>query len=386
MENEKKILRKKALIHFEVIAAAIVLYFFFLRFAAVSSVLKTIFAGLKPLILGFAVAFVLRPAVIRLEALLKKTKLKKAARPISIFVVLVLAIALFVMFCAFVFPQLIESIRSLVTALPDQIARFSARLEAYLAENAEAAEYVDPLVASIEAYITDWIQNHLLASITALISNVVAVGSSVISMIVALIVTLYLLLGWERYNAQCKKLFLACSKKEDFNLAVFDTMKHINTIFNGFIVGKIVDSMIIGAICFVVMALLRMPYTLLISVIVGVTNVIPMFGPFIGAVPSAFLILLVSPSKCLIFLVFILILQQLDGNVIGPFILGDSTGLSALYVTLAILLFGKLFGFIGMLLGVPTFASLYYIVKRLAEAELKKRSLPTSTEEYIPKN
>lgn len=386
MENEKKMLRKKALIHFEVIAAAIVLYFFFLRFAAVSSVLKTIFAGLKPLILGFAVAFVLRPAVIRLEALLKKTKLKKAARPISIFVVLVLAIALFVMFCAFVFPQLIESIRSLVTALPDQIARFSARLEAYLAENAEAAEYVDPLVASIEAYITDWIQNHLLASITALISNVVAVGSSVISMIVALIVTLYLLLGWERYNAQCKKLFLACSKKEDFNLAVFDTMKHINTIFNGFIVGKIVDSMIIGAICFVVMALLRMPYTLLISVIVGVTNVIPMFGPFIGAVPSAFLILLVSPSKCLIFLVFILILQQLDGNVIGPFILGDSTGLSALYVTLAILLFGKLFGFIGMLLGVPTFASLYYIVKRLAEAELKKRSLPTSTEEYIPKN
>lgn len=386
MENEKKMLRKKALIHFEVIAAAIVLYFFFLRFAAVSSVLKTIFAGLKPLILGFAVAFVLRPAVIRLEALLKKTKLKKAARPISIFVVLVLAIALFVMFCAFVFPQLIESIRSLVTALPDQIARFSARLEAYLAENAEAAEYVDPLVASIEAYITDWIQNHLLASITALISNVVAVGSSVISMIVALIVTLYLLLGWERYNAQCKKLFLACSKKEDFNLAVFDTMKHINTIFNGFIVGKIVDSMIIGVICFVVMALLRMPYTLLISVIVGVTNVIPMFGPFIGAVPSAFLILLVSPSKCLIFLVFILILQQLDGNVIGPFILGDSTGLSALYVTLAILLFGKLFGFIGMLLGVPTFASLYYIVKRLAEAELKKRSLPTSTEEYIPKN
>ena len=134
------------------------------------------------------------------------------------------------------------------------------------------------------------------------------------------------------------------------------------------------------------MMILGMPYALLISVIVGVTNVIPMFGPFIGAIPSAFLLLLVSPQKCLIFIIFIIILQQIDGNVIGPRILGNSTGLSALYVTIAILIFGKLFGFFGMIIGVPLFATIYYMIKRLAEYSLKQRGLPTRTSAYRTKN
>ena len=125
-----------------------------------------------------------------------------------------------------------------------------------------------------------------------------------------------------------------------------------------------------------------MPYAMLISVIVGVTNIIPMFGPFIGAIPSIFLILLVSPSKCVAFLIFIVVLQQVDGNIIGPRILGNSTGLSALYVTVATLLFGKLLGFLGMIIGVPLFATLYYIVKRLAEYSLKKQNMPVDTSEY----
>ena len=128
---------------------------------------------------------------------------------------------------------------------------------------------------------------------------------------------------------------------------------------------------------------MKMPYALLVSVIVGVTNIIPMFGPFIGAIPSAFLILLVSPSKCLLFLVFIIILQQLDGNVIGPKILGNSTGLSALYVTVAMLLFGKLMGFMGMIVGVPLFATMYYIVKRLAEYSLSQQGMPMETAGYV---
>ena len=153
-------------------------------------------------------------------------------------------------------------------------------------------------------------------------------------------------------------------------------------IFNGFISGKLVDSLIVGIICFVCLSLLKIPYGLLISVIVGVTNIIPMFGPFIGAVPSAFLLLLVSPAKCLVFIVFVIILQQVDGNIIGPRILGNSTGLSALYVTVAMLLFGKLMGFLGMIVGVPLFATLYYIVKRLAEYSLGKQGLPTDTDKY----
>ena len=175
---------------------------------------------------------------------------------------------------------------------------------------------------------------------------------------------------------------ISVSKNEKFNLAVFDVLHQANHIFNGFISGKLVDSLIVGIICFIVMSLLKMPYSLLISVIVGVTNIIPMFGPIIGAVPGAFLLLMISPKQCVIFLIFIVILQQVDGNVIGPRILGNSTGVSALYVTVAILMFGKLWGFLGMLVGVPVFATLYYIVKKFAEQSLRKRGLPTETSEY----
>ena len=151
---------------------------------------------------------------------------------------------------------------------------------------------------------------------------------------------------------------------------------------SGFISGKLIDSLIIGILCFFGLSLLRMPYTLLISVIVGVTNVIPFFGPYVGAVPSAFLILLVNPIQCLYFILFILVLQQIDGNIIGPKILGDSTGLSAFWVIFSILLFGGLFGFVGMVIGVPTFAVIYYLVKKGVEYLLRKKKLPVETQEY----
>ena len=155
-----------------------------------------------------------------------------------------------------------------------------------------------------------------------------------------------------------------------------------NEIFGGFIIGKIIDSAIIGVLCFIGITILDMPYILLVSVIVGVTNVIPFFGPYIGAIPSTILIALADPLKGLYFLIFIIALQQLDGNVIGPKILGNSTGLSAFWVVFSILLGGGLFGFIGMIIGVPTFAVIYYIVKMVVEEKLKKKKLPPDTEHY----
>ena len=213
--------------------------------------------------------------------------------------------------------------------------------------------------------------------------QVLSIGSMMVSLVVAVIVSIYLLLDRERYIAQCRKLFFSVSRNKRFNDAVLDAVRQTDRIFSGFISGKLVDSLIVGVICFVCLTLLRMPYALLVSVIVGVTNIIPMFGPFIGAVPSAFLILLVSPAKCVIFIIFVVVLQQVDGNIIGPRILGNSTGLSALYVTVSMLLFGKLLGFLGMIVGVPLFATLYYIVKRLAEHSLRVQNLPVETEAYI---
>lgn len=155
-----------------------------------------------------------------------------------------------------------------------------------------------------------------------------------------------------------------------------------NEIFGGFIIGKLIDSAIIGVLCFVGLSLLKMPYVMLVSVIVGVTNVIPFFGPYIGAVPSTILIMLANPLQGVYFIIFILLLQQFDGNILGPKILGNSTGLSAFWVIVAILLGGGLFGFVGMVMGVPTFAVLYYIVQMLVNNHLERKQLPTGSEYY----
>lgn len=386
MENEQKERRRRALTQFSILAAAIALYFVFLRFDVVSSVLQTGINAVAPVIVGFAIAYILRPAAVWLEKKLSGVKrIGKMARGISVAVVLLAAVSIVWGFCAIVIPQLMESVKGLIAVLPGQMAALAEKIEEYLSTNEEAAAQFEQIAQSVQNYLAQWVQTNLLGSITSLIGNVVGMFSMLVSLFLSLIVALYLLLGWERYGAQCKKLFLAYSSNETFNQAVFESAAHINGIFNGYIIGKILDSAIIGAICFVGMIILRMPYSLLISVIVGVTNVIPVFGPFIGAIPSAFLILLVSPAQCVAFLVFILVLQQADGNVIGPRILGDSTGLSALYVTLSILLFGKLLGFVGMVLGVPVFAALYYLVKRITEQRLKEKKLPTQTEEYMKK-
>ena len=170
-------------------------------------------------------------------------------------------------------------------------------------------------------------------------------------------------------------------KAEHANMLLHITKKS-NEIFSGFLIGKIIDSAIIGVLCFICLSALKMPYTLLVSVIVGVTNVIPFFGPYIGAIPSAVLILLEEPKMGIYFIIFIIVLQQIDGNIIGPKILGNSTGLSAFWVVFAILVGGGLFGIPGMILGVPTFAVIYYIVAMIINQRLEAKNLPQSSEYY----
>ena len=183
-------------------------------------------------------------------------------------------------------------------------------------------------------------------------------------------------------SAQSKKIVYSVLKLKDANRLVSE-VRFAHGIFGGFITGKLLDSLIIGIMCFFAMQFMGMPYVLLISVIIGVTNVIPFFGPFIGAVPSAFLILMISPMKCLYFLIFILVLQQFDGNILGPKILGDSTGLPSFWVLFSILLFGGLLGFVGMIIGVPAFAVIYRLVSAYVSNNLKKKDLSPRTEDYM---
>jgi predicted PurR-regulated permease PerM len=228
-----------------------------------------------------------------------------------------------------------------------------------------------------------WLQKDLMNTLYSITSGIFTVAKIAINLLIGIIVMIYLLYSRDHFIGQSKKLLYAICPNRKLCAVILESVRQINLIFGGFLTGKVIDSLIIGVICFVCLSILHIPYVMIISVVVGITNIIPVFGPFIGAIPSAFLLLLTDPAKCLVFIIFIIILQQVDGNVIGPMILGDSTGLPAFWVLFSLLLFQHLLGFWGMIIGVPLFASIYYLLKQLVNHLLRKRHLPISTLEYV---
>ena len=381
MEPKKYPYLRLGITLFVSLAAAITFVFLLLRIDEIRAFWSTIVSGLRPVIVGMALAYLLYHSCAALEK--RMGRLGKGARPLSVALVMVIFIGIVAMFFASVLPQLISSIRGLVVSLPGLVQAQLDRLSTQLEGQTEVAEQVMQWIGSVEKQFEEWLRQNLVSTVSVLSRSVLTVSGVVLDLLISMIVAIYLLLDRERYVAQLRKLFFAISRKSRWNSAILDAFHQANYIFSGFISGKLIDSLIVGLVCFVCLTLMQMPYTLLVSVLIGVTNIIPMFGPFIGAIPSAFLILLVSPGKCLAFLIFIVILQQIDGNVIGPRILGDSTGLSAFYVIASMLLFNQLMGFLGMVIGVPLFATLYYVIKRAAEFSLKQMNMPVETQAYV---
>ena len=379
---------------FLVIAACIILYFAFLRADTLFSVAGTIIEILKPIIYGFAIAYLLNPIVKEtdkylLPVLRKKIKKEKTARQFSraagiLFALLVLFAVIFALLNMLI-PELFHSIRNLMETLPGQLNSGIEAIENLQKEQSTMGLLLGNILNHASETLQNWIQTDLLRQMNIWMTNITTgamnVLSEVFNFLVGCIVSVYMLFSKELFAAQMKKILYGVMSIEHANMTLHITRKS-NEIFGGFIIGKIIDSAIIGVLCFLGPTLLDMPYILLVSVIVGVTNVIPFFGPYIGAIPSAILIALADPIKGIYFLIFILALQQLDGNVIGPKILGDSTGLSAFWVVFSILLGGGLFGFVGMIAGVPTFAVIYYIVKMVVEQKLEKKKMPADTEAY----
>ena len=379
---------------FLVIAACIILYFAFLRADTLFSVAGTIIEILKPIIYGFAIAYLLNPIVKEtdkylLPVLRKKIKKEKTARQFSraagiLFALLVLFAVIFALLNMLI-PELFHSIRNLMETLPGQLTSGIEAIENLQKEQSTMGLLLGNILNHASETLQNWIQTDLLRQMNIWMTNITTgamnVLSEVFNFLVGCIVSVYMLFSKELFAAQMKKILYGVMSIEHANMTLHITRKS-NEIFGGFIIGKIIDSAIIGVLCFLGLTLLDMPYILLVSVIVGVTNVIPFFGPYIGAIPSAILIALADPIKGIYFLIFILALQQLDGNVIGPKILGDSTGLSAFWVVFSILLGGGLFGFVGMIAGVPTFAVIYYIVKMVVEQKLEKKKMPADTEAY----
>lgn len=382
---------------FLVFVCCILFFFCVLRFRELKALLGTIFHILSPIIWGIMIAYLLWPIVKRVQDFLiprlpafiqTEKRRKNVGLGLGIAIALALMLLIIIVLISMVLPELANTVMTLVNNFNTYIAyvqNLEGSVNDLLSNNPQLQSVVHSAFDNLAGWLGDWVQNDLLNQInvivTSLTSSVIGFGRFILDFIIGIIVSIYVFASKETFAGQFKKILYAIFKPEQVNV-ILDVLRHSNKIFGGFISGKILDSLIIGILCFICLSILKMPYTVLVSVVVGVTNVIPFFGPFIGAIPSAFLILVVSPQQCLIFLVFILILQQIDGNIIGPAILGDSTGLSSFWVIFSILIGGGLFGFAGMILGVPVCGVAYYICKRLVESRLHRRRYPIETEAY----
>jgi predicted PurR-regulated permease PerM len=381
-KNEKYI--KSGLTIFLSLSAVILVYMGISKLEALSASVSAIKSALQPIFIGLVLAYLVAPLESKLELFLKKRKFKdKVAKTAAIFTTVAAMLLICVVAVKVIFPQVMETIMDLAATLPGMLNSFINRMQHMVQNESELMKYVEDAVQRFNDWFNGWIQTGIYDTLTQVLSGVINVVSFIVNIVIGFIVMIYVLFEKEHFRGQAKKFLYAVSKNRTVNAFLLDTVRQCDKMFGGFITGKLIDSLIIGILCFFCMSIMKFPYVVLISLIVGVTNIIPFFGPYIGAIPSAFLILLVNPMKCVEFIIFILILQQIDGNIIGPRILGQSTGLSPFWVLFSILFFGELFGVLGMVIGVPLFATIYYVIKRLVEMSLKMQNLPSDTSEYI---
>ena len=381
---------------FLIFVCCILFFFALFRLDEVQALTHKITGILSPIIWGLVIAYLLWPIVRkvrdyllpRLPASIKKEKSrKKISLGIGIACALLFMALLVAVLLSFLLPELTATIMTLVNNIGTYVSTVETWIHDILESNPQLQSNFHDAFLNLSAWLQTWLQETLLSQIdvvlTGVTTSIIGVGKAIMNFVIGIIVSIYVFASKDTFAGQFKKILYAFFKPEHANV-ILDVCRESHRIFGGFISGKLLDSLIIGILCFICLSFLDMPYTLLVSVVVGVTNIIPFFGPFIGAIPSAFLILLISPSKCLIFLIFILVLQQFDGNILGPAILGDSTGLSSFWVIFSILLGGGLFGFAGMILGVPTCGVLYYITKRIVDGKLAQKHFPTETGYYSP--
>ncbi len=362
--------------------------------------LKKLMRIISPFIYGFVMAYLLTPIynyVVRKIYHGSKGKFKSSASAFK-FAKVIASILSVLIILGFVFgliilivPQVVESATTISQNMPARLEQLNGTINSFLAglNNHELAEQLTILTDNAQQYLIDWVRETLIPGVgnymQALTSRVIVTLRTVMNLVIGIIVCVYFLNGKEQFKAQFRKVVRSFNSQK-LSDEVFLFANYTNKTFGNFINGKIIDSFIIGILCFILMSIFRMPYPILISIIIGITNIIPFFGPFIGAIPSAFIILLVSPLKALYFLILIIVLQQFDGNILGPRILGSTTGLSSFWVMFAIIVGGGLFGFAGMLLGVPIFAVLYFYIGRAIRRRLKNRGLPENTDDYIDFN
>ena len=378
-------MRARTISNIIVVWAGILLLAIIFYFGKIWGFISALVDVALPFIVGFAIAFLLIPIVNKVEWFFNQTLFRKKRHPklnrvLASIVAFAVLLTLLAGFFVIMVPQLINSIKSILQYIANFIAMNTDTINELLVKFKFLSIEGEQLVIAWENVVSQ-----LMSYTTILVDNIMLISNGIYTVIfqlfVGMIAAFYLLLDKEVFCAQIKKLCYATFKQNTCETLISWT-RRANRIFAGFITGKIIDSLIIGILCYFLMLLFGFEYALLISVVVGITNIIPFFGPFIGAIPSILILLLVNPYSALGFAILILVLQQLDGNVIGPFILGDYVGVSPFWIMVSIVIGGGLFGFAGMLLSVPMFALGYAIVRTVIELRLKQHNLPTESEFY----
>ena len=371
--------------------AGIILFYFILKnWGQVTDILGSALDILRPFTIGIIFAYILNGPLMYFEkhfGFVEKTKPRKVLRRVlAIIVTWIAAIAVLSAFFYIVMPDVTESINVLINNIPYYLSSLQNFVRGITEAYGIEAPFIDYFLEfrispEVAANLIKEYGNDLVPQLANIANLSVKIGNIVLDIVIAIVLSIYIMYSKETLIAQLKKALYAVLEK-DTSAKLVRFARESHRIFSGFINGKLLDSLIIGILCFIGMSLIGLEFTMLISFIVGCTNVIPFFGPFLGAIPSILILLMVDPIQALWFTIFVFVLQQLDGNVIGPKILGDSTGLPALWVMFAILVGGGIFGIIGMFIGVPAFAIIYKFTKEFLEEKLKKKNLPQLTENY----
>lgn len=376
---------------FTVFAALILLFFAIYRWDLIVGFFNTLVVIMMPMIFGLVISYIMSPVLKFFEnkvfePLLKKKYKKKERtkinRVLSICTVTIIFWGLLITCISFLIPEMLKSLETLLTNINTYLTNSKDLLIKLFGGSENIKIFIDDNYDKFSGFMNGWLNQGVVTDFMTLLGNsIVGVLKFFYNLIIGYIISIYILFDKEKFKAQSKKLLYTFFNNEQVNI-ILENANYTDRVFGGFFAGKLLDSLIVGVLCFICMLLFKMPYPLIIAVMVGVTNIIPYFGPFIGAIPSALLVLLVDPSKCIWFLLFIFVLQQIDGNIIGPKILGGKTGLSSFWVLFSLLIFGGLFGMVGMLIGVPLFSIFYSFINGVVKRRLKAKKLPQDTKDY----
>lgn len=360
------------------LCAAVRFYLALNNIPTIQTVFSNAISIISPFIYAFAIAFILNRPMMWFERTLFKDKKKK--RILSVAVTFTIAISLISVLMVLVLPQIGLSIAYLVEAMPgfiQSVSQTAVEVMEQIHLNSRLSRQVQEMWNNIGTGIMDF----TVSVLPGVVNVSIGIGNAVIKSIMSTIIAIYMLASKDRLKFQIKKFFYAYFSK-NFAEETFELGRMSNTIFSDFIIGKMIDSTIIGIIAFIGMLFIYPDYAVLIAIIIGVTNMIPFFGPFIGAIPSIFILLILSPFAAFVFLIFIIVLQQIDGNIIGPKVLGSSLGLSPLWILVGIIVGNGAMGFLGMVIGVPTFAVIYNLVSCNTKKKLEEKDIVADYENY----